>query len=161
MIEPLFFLTQEPKGPITALYRLYAVSVEFSSHSFFQPMTLGYCNHRLDEHLVTCIITVACHAKIVPGENCTAGYNFCNQNCTGRYNFCCEKCAGVTGMWVPPYFGSGGTHMPRQLGPPPGPKCLGIWVRVIICTCRHLGPGRGRRGGPSFLMRFIYWHRRF
>ena len=44
--------------------------------------------------------------------------------------------------------------MPRQLGPPPGPKCLGIWVRVIICTSRHLGPGRGRRGGPSFLMRF-------
>ena len=67
--------------------------------------------------------------------------------------------AGVTGMWVPPYFGSGGTHMPRQLGPPPGPSCLGIWVRVIICTSRHLGPGRGRRGGPSFLMRFIYWHR--
>ena len=37
--------------------------------------------------------------------------------------------------------------MPRQLGPPPGPKCLGIWVRVIICTSRHLGPGRGRKGG--------------
>ena len=59
--------------------------------------------------------------------------------------FFCET--GVTGMWVPPYFGSGGTHMPRQLGPPPGPKCLGIWVRVIICASRHLGPGRGRRGG--------------
>ena len=34
-------------------------------------------------------------------------------------------------------------------------------VRVIICTSRHLGPGRDRRGGgggggPSFLMRFIY-----
>ena len=34
--------------------------------------------------------------------------------------------------------------MPRQ---PPGPKCLGIWVRVIICTSRHLGPGRGAEGG--------------
>ena len=48
------------------------------------------------------------------------------------------------------------TQMPRQMGPPPGPKCLGIWVPVINCTSRHLGPGRGRRGGPSFLMRFIY-----
>ena len=33
--------------------------------------------------------------------------------------------------------------------PPPGLKCLGIWVRVIICTSRHLGPGRGRRGGGT------------
>ena len=39
--------------------------------------------------------------------------------------------------------------MPRQLGPPPGPSCLGIRVRVIICTSRHLGPGRGRRGGGT------------
>ena len=38
---------------------------------------------------------VACHAKIVPGENCTARYNFRNQNCTGRYNFGCDKCTGL------------------------------------------------------------------
>ena len=73
-----------------------------------------------------------------------------------------NRCHSLTGMWVPPILGPGG---PICLGnwvpppPPPGPKCLGILVRVIICTSRHLGPGRGRRGGPSFLMRFIYWHR--
>ena len=32
-----------------------------------------------------------CHAKIVPGENCTGRYTFRNQNCTARYNFSCEK----------------------------------------------------------------------
>ena len=36
-----------------------------------------------------------CHAKIVPGENCTTRYNFCNQYCTGWYNFGCEKCTGL------------------------------------------------------------------
>ena len=61
--------------------------------------------------------------------------------------------ADVTGIRVPPYFGSGGTHMPRQLGPPPGPKCLaygsgslfvhpGILVRV--------GGGGGGGGGTEF-----------
>ena len=53
----------------------------------------------------------------------------------------------------PPILGPGG---PICVGnwvlppppPPPEPKCLGIWVRVIICTSRHLGPGiGGRRGG--------------
>ena len=36
-----------------------------------------------------------CHAKIVPGENCTGQYNFCKQNCTAQYNFGCEKCTGL------------------------------------------------------------------
>ena len=46
---------------------------------------------------------------------------------------------------------------------PPGPSCLGIWVRVIICTSVRVGgggEGGGGGGGPS-LMRFTYWHRRF
>ena len=43
--------------------------------------------------------------------------------------------------------------MPRQLGPhTPGPKCLGIWDRVIICTSRHLGPGRGAEGPDAFYL---------
>ena len=33
-----------------------------------------------------------CHAKIVPGENCTWR---CTQNCTARYNFGCEKCTDL------------------------------------------------------------------
>ena len=36
-----------------------------------------------------------CHAKIVPGKNCTGRYTFRNQNCTARYNFSCEKCTGL------------------------------------------------------------------
>ena len=64
-------------------------------------------------------------------------------------NFCggCTPVSQACGS--PPILGPGG---PICLGNwvPPGPKCLGIWVRVIICTSRHLGPGRGRRGGTEF-----------
>ena len=36
-----------------------------------------------------------CNAKIVPGKNYTARYNFCNQNCAARYSFGCEKCTNL------------------------------------------------------------------
>ena len=46
-------------------------------------------------------LTASCHAKIVPGENCTGRYNFRNQNCTAVQFWLrkvyrpCEKFTGL------------------------------------------------------------------